>query len=205
MKKLQSIQRRQRGFSLVEMGIAAVVVAGLLVAVFMLVPKIKTDRLLASGRQEVPLVVSALRQAFVGQASTQGLTSLTARGFGAFNGRIYDSSGGGRYSGPKGSTWWEHVFANRTLAVPMVTREGGGIVYWLAGVPIEMCIPMMNLLAAQPGVAMVYAGTGTPSGTIPSTMKAGAAKVTPSGLVLQVGAAGAACANSNALAAIIAI
>jgi len=68
MKKFQSIQRKQRGFTLVEMGIAAFVVAGLLVAVFMVAPKFKTDRLLALGRQEVPLVVSALRAAFIGQS-----------------------------------------------------------------------------------------------------------------------------------------
>jgi prepilin-type N-terminal cleavage/methylation domain-containing protein len=205
MKKWQSIQRKQRGFTLVEMGIVAVVVAGLLVAVFMLVPKMKTDRMLASGRQEVPLVVSALRAAFIGQTSTVGLTSLTAVGTGAFQGRVYDTKNI-RYPGPKGTTWFEYVFSNKTLALPMVTREGGAIIYWMAGVPQNMCLPMMQLLAAQPGVSMVYAGTGTPSDTIPATMLPGASKVDPSGLVLEVASAGAACAGkSNAVAALIAI
>ena len=203
MKRIQSTQRQQQGFTLVEMGVVAAIVAALLIAVFMLLPKVKQERLLASGRQEVPLVVTALRAAFINQTSTTGLTTSLAQGFGAFPGRITSGTG---MTGPKGATWVEYVFDNKTLASPMVTKAGGGIVYWMSGVPASLCLPMMQLLAAQPGVAMVYAGTGTPSGTLPATMLAGAAKVNASGLVLDVASAGKACkATSTQVAAIIAI
>ena len=148
--------RKQKGFTLVEMGIVAVIVASLVVAVIAMLPKIKRDRYMAAGRQEVPIIVSSLRSAFIGQTSTAGLTTQMAKGFGAFYGRSNGNASGTTIAGPKGTTWQEQVFSNSVDAggVP----AGQGIVYWLVGIPTDLCMPLVQLLAAQPGVAMVYGG-----------------------------------------------
>ena len=203
----------QRGFTLVEMGLVITVVAALLVGVMVLIPKIKLDRAMAAAREEIPVVVSQLRAGFLNQTSTTGLTTNLAKGFGAFRSRPAGPAVNLVW-GPTSTInlWQEAVFDNKDLVMPVVTRQGGAIVYWLINVPVDLCVPMMQLLAAQPGVVQVYGSgggylTGYPAagGSLPSVMRA-AGDVKPSGLVLNVTKMGQACTTtSNGIAAMIAI
>lgn len=200
MKYQQIKYTRQRGVSLVEMGIAAAIVAVILVGALLALQKVQMDRRLQKARQEVPATILAISQTATTQTSTYGwATTQTLSMMDVWPNDRVENPGMAtvKVNGPfPGST--ERVFANAVTAGPRLKQINQGFAYWLSNIPAEACMPLLQLLVTQRSVAGVYVGAAS---TNPSGSNAGLQSVgnidTSSVLSLNMATAAQKCAGNT--------
>lgn len=161
-----------------EMGIAATVLAGLILAATLGIQKLNFERTMGQARNEIPLTITAAVSAYATQASTTDLSSpaLGKRILSAMNiwpdNRVTNKGLNnaviaGHFSGSN-----EVMMTNVSVAVPRVRQSRQGFAYWITNIPPNACMPLVQLLITQRSVANVYAGANTlnPSGNVAGTL-----------------------------------
>ena len=200
--KLHAMQRRrQRGLSLMEMGIAGVIVAMLLVGALMAVQKVQLERQMHQARQEVSVTLAAISRSAATQPTTQNINTPTISLLEAWPPERVSKAGQAdvRVAGPfPGST--EVVFGSSTIVVPRIRTSYAGFNYWISNIPARTCLPMLQFLVAQPNVARLSAGE-TAAVNPGQNLNAGAAQlvmISTAGLVsLDMANATIACRGSG--------
>lgn len=175
MKTLGTSRRKQLGIGLVEMSIAAVVIAVFLVGILVALPKLQLDQRLNKARQEIPLTLNAMTAAYATQASTEGASTriLSAANIWPKDRVIDPGKASVRVNGVfPGSR--EYVFPNTEEVPPRMASAQEGFAYWIQNIPSEACLPLVQLLVSQRSVTDV---TVSPSTTPPSGAR-GASRVT---------------------------
>ena len=158
--------RRQRGISLMEMGIAATVLAALILGALLGLQSLQFERRLSDARKEIPLTITAAVNAIATQADTATLTTaaratLTLSAFNVWPSHRVSNPGlptvvvNGHFPG---ST--EQMIANTGESNRL--RPGGGFAYWIRNVPPEACMPLLQLLVVQGATSQVFV---TPAAT----------------------------------------
>lgn len=159
MKLLAMQRRRQRGLSLMEMGIAGAIVAMLLVGALMAVQKVQLERQMHQARQEVSVTLAAISRSAATQPTTQNINTPTISLLEAWPAERVSKAGQAdvRVAGPfQGST--EVVFGSSTVVPPRIRVNYAGFNYWISNIPARTCLPMLQFLVAQPNVARLSAG-----------------------------------------------
>jgi hypothetical protein len=163
----------QKGLSLMEMGIAATVLAALILGVMMGIEKLNFDRKMSEVRKQVPVTISAAVDAFSTQPSTAILGSTLAgtKIMSSFNvwpaNRIKDKGLDtveviGSFTGSR-----EYMVTNYSTAAPRLRLANQGIAYWITNIPADACMPILQTLIAHSSVASIHVAeaTITPGGT----------------------------------------
>ncbi len=158
--KLHALQKaRQSGMSLMEMGIAGVIVAMLLVGALLALQKVQLERQMHQARQEIPVTISAISRSANTQAGTVNINTPTISLLEAWPVERVSRAGQTdvRVAGPfQGST--EEVFGTTLTAAPRLRTSSQGFNYWISNIPARACLPMLQLLVAQPNVARLSVG-----------------------------------------------
>lgn len=148
---------RQRGFSLIEMGVALVIIGGLIMAMYTLYRSMMLDRQVNAYRIDLNKTVNVIRSVYGSRLSTYGMDVQTMSLAGAWPSERVSNLGSsnvlvrGHFPG---ST--ETVSGTGTPAAKLRINR----------VPLEACVRMLQVFAAQAGVSqiMVYeAGEELPS------------------------------------------
>ena len=192
MKTPRKSRRRQLGISLVEMGIAAVVISVLLIGILVGLPKLQLDSRLNKARQEIPLVLNAMNAAYATQLDTNGASTriLSAANVWPQDRVVNPGQTSVQVNGVfPGST--EFVFANATTTTRLPTGNQG-FTYWIRNIPKEACLPLVQLLVTQRSVAEVSVGDATlnPNGNRATSV---VTQITRSGLIVNMLNATTAC------------
>ena len=186
-----------------EMGIAATLLAALILGAILGIQKLNFERKLGQARNEIPLTITAAVNAFATQASTADLNTPTTgkRILSAMNiwpeGRVANKgletaiiSGHFQGSG-------EEMMTNTTVIAPRIRQSGQGFAYWITNIPADACMPLVQTLLTHRSVAGVWAGASTlnPSGGVSGTL---VSSVGNNGLLsMNVGSASTACSGNN--------
>lgn len=167
MKHTLSRQGRQRGISLVEMGIAGAVIAMLLVGALMAFQKVQLERQMHQARNQIPSTLSAIARFASTQPSTQSMTTQMLSLAEAWPAELVQNAGQAnvRVAGPfPGST--EQVFGTGLTTAPRLRVAWQGFNYWISNIPARACLPMLQLLVTHSSVAMLRVGEA--SAVVPS-------------------------------------
>lgn len=196
-----------------EMGIAATLLAALILGAILGIQKLNFERKLGKARNEIPLTITAAVNAFATQESTIDLNTATTgkRILSAMNiwpdGRVankgLDSAiVSGHFQGSQ-----EVMMTNWTTVAPRIRQPYLGFAYWITNIPADACMPLVQTLLTHRSVAGVWAGASTlnPSGWASGTL---VSSVGNNGLLsMNLGSAAMACSGNNnkTLLAIIAL
>jgi hypothetical protein len=190
---------RQRGISLVEMGIAIGVLAVLLIGVFMGYRKVQMDSYMQKARQEIPITVAAISMSAMTQPDTRNTTTQTMSLLNAWPKERMTNPGQTtvKVDGPfPGSN--EQVFGYQRAQGARIRAPWSGFAYWINNVPEEACLPLLQLLIAQRSVASLSAGSMALNRVPNSSNQAGTGWLTSTAangtLSLNMGPAASACA-----------
>lgn len=188
---------RQRGMSLIEMGIAVALLAVVTIAGMFAVRKIQFESSMTTMRQEVPASINAMVAAYANHMNTVGANTMLLSGLNVWpSDRISNRNDAtvevkGHFSGQT-----EMVFSNVTTDAKRLPSANQGFLYVLSDLPPDACLPVLQFVVTLPGVAQVYAGLpGTPTGTARGKV---VTKDERSHLVLDMTAANTQCAGSTA-------
>jgi hypothetical protein len=192
---------RQRGISLVEMGIAIAVLAVLLVGVFLGYRKVQMDSYMQKARLEIPLTVAAISMSAMTQPNTNGINTQIMSLLNAWPKDRVTNAGQStvKVAGPfPGST--EQVFGYAYSNGTRLRVGWSGFAYWINNVPEDACLPLLQLLVAQRSVVNLTAGSMSLNKTPNSTNMAGSAWLASTAsngtISLNMGNATTWCANS---------
>lgn len=159
MKHTLSRQGRQRGISLVEMGIAGAVIAMLLVGALMAFQKVQLDRQMHQARNEIPSTLSVITRFAAAQPNTANINTQMLSLAEAWPAERVQNAGQAnvRVAGPfPGST--ETAFGASIASAPRIRNPWQGFNYWISNIPARACLPMLQLLVTHPSMAMLRAG-----------------------------------------------
>lgn len=159
---------RQRGITLVEMGMALLIVGGALLGGFALYQKINREVVLDRVRKDVTVIVSGISKAMIGVPSTDGMNTQIMSTMNIWPKERVTDAGKTMVSvaGPfAGST--ERVFAYADARPPRLPVGNQAFNYWIENVPQEYCADLVQMLAAQNAVLNI--GVGSMGGTMVST------------------------------------
>jgi hypothetical protein len=194
----------QKGLSLMEMGIAATVLAALLLGVMMGIQKLNFDRQMSEVRKQIPVTISAAADAFSTQPTTGNLNTLQlgTSVMSSFNvwpaERVKDKGLAtveviGPFTGSR-----EYMMTNTSVAAPRLRAAGQGFAYWITNIPADACMPILQTLIAHRSVAAIQVGaaTITPGGTTSGTTAVGT-YATNGALTLNTALASTACSAAG--------
>lgn len=158
--------RRQRGLSLMEMGIAATVLAALILGALLALNKLQFERRLSEARKEIPVTITTAIEAITTQPDTEDLNTAAkaTRVLSTFNvwpqNRVQNPGMltvqvNGHFPGSI-----EQMVTNTGTHPPRLAPNQG-FAYWIRNIPPEACMPLVQLLVAQPTVVQVYVTLAT--------------------------------------------
>lgn len=205
---------RQKGLSLLEMGIAATVLAALILGVMLGIQKLNFDRQMSQARIDIPVTINAAVIAFTADPSTAALNTIPVgtRVMSTFNvwpAERVTNKGlatvqvAGPFTGSR-----EYLMANTAhVAPPRVRSTNQGFVYWLTNIPADACMQILQTLVSHRSVAAigVAPATITPGGSFSGTT--GVTVYSTNGaLTLNTSTASTACsaAGNKSIAALLA-
>lgn len=162
MKIKLPVRSRQRGISLVEMSIGAVIVAMLLVGGLMALKKVQFDRQMHEARQSMPNTLAVITSSAASQQSTAGINTQMVSLLGAWPAERVKNPGKSdvRVQGPFPGSG-EQVFGTSSTQAPRFRVAYQGFNYWITNIPPQACIPMLQLLAVHSNVAALSVGEAT--------------------------------------------
>lgn len=191
---------RQRGVSMLEMGMVVAMLGVLVVGVFMAYKKIQMDRYLQSAIEQIPKTITAISGSAITQSTTAGTTTQVMSLMGAWPAERVANAGqttvkvNGAFPG---ST--EQVFGYSGVFPPRVRVANSGFSYWINGVPEEACLALLQVLVTHRNVANITVGSMTQAKTpaVGNTAGAGTSLVTVAAngsISVNMAAATTACA-----------
>lgn len=186
-----------------EMGIAATVLAALILGAILGIQKLNFERRLSQARNEIPLTITAAVNAYATQASTAELNTPAAgkRVLSAMNiwpdNRVANKGlnsviVSGHFKGSE-----EVMMTSISTAPPRIRQSGQGFAYWITNIPADACMPLVQTLLTHRSVAGVWAGANTlnPNGWVPTIM---VSSVGTNGLLsMNTSSASTACSGSG--------
>jgi hypothetical protein len=192
----------QKGLSLMEMGIAATVLAALILGAMMGIQKLNFDRQMTEARKQIPVTISAAVDAFSTQQNTSSLNTAKTgtRVMSSFNvwpdNRVKDKGlESVMVTGPFPGSH-EYLMTNTTSAIPRLRQINQGFAYWITNIPDDACMPLLQTLITNRSVASIHVGPAAlkPTGTTTGTTNVGT-YATNGSLTLNTTTASTACSG----------
>jgi Tfp pilus assembly protein PilV len=156
--------RKQKGYSLFEMGLALVMVSALVLGLFALYKKVTQDRYLNAYNADLPQTISTLRSSYGTQVDTSTASTRLASMSGVWPSDRVRNPGGQSVS-VRG-----HFPGSTEAVVPSTDNQG--FVLTIDRFPSAACMPLLMAIISNAGVERISVGfAGTPT----SNMLSGAA------------------------------
>jgi len=166
--------RKQKGYSLFEMGLALVMVSALVLGLFALYKKVTQDRYLNAYNADLPQTISTLRSSYSTQADTSTASTRLASMSGVWPSDRVRNPGGQSVS-VRG-----HFPGSTEAVVPSTDNQG--FVLTIDRFPSAACMPLLRAIIRNAGVERISASqAGTPIATMLDATKTTAATKTVSG------------------------
>ena len=159
---LPNPETNQKGYTIIELGIALTIIAVLIVAGLAGVTAVLNNSKANAQIEESGIVLAKLQSTLTSTNAT-GLTTAVAVGSSYFpTSRVSGSTVTNKFTGN------EFVASNAnalTSTEGVVAAIGGGAIYTITGVPKAVCANIATSLATLANSAWVYSGTGVTEAT----------------------------------------
>lgn len=153
-------QSRQRGVSMLEMGMVVAMLGVLVVGVFMAYKKIQMDRYLQTAIEQIPKTITAISGSAITQSTTAGTTTQVMSMMGAWpSERVVDAGQATVKVNGAFPSSTEQVFGYTGVFAPRVRVANSGFSYWINGVPEAACLALLQVLVTHRNVANITVGS----------------------------------------------
>lgn len=180
--------QKQQGFTLVELSITLVLIAGFILSGLYFVQRIQTENAINKTTADAGISMNAAIAATAGDASTSGHTVASLAAMNVWPKDRLVISAAGLVTGVTGSFPGSTETMLPNTAIGTVMPAGQGFIYTINNIPAEACATLAKNLSLHPNTVQVQAGpAGT--GTLAMLRASTATTITPASLT-PVGACG---------------
>jgi prepilin-type N-terminal cleavage/methylation domain-containing protein len=154
--------QKQQGFTLVELSITLVLIAGFILSGLYFVQRIQTENAINKTTADAGISMNAAIAATAGDASTSGHTVASLAAMNVWPKDRLVISAAGLVTGVTGSFPGSTETMLPNTAIGTVMPAGQGFIYTINNIPAEACATLAKNLSLHPNTVQVQAG---PAGT----------------------------------------
>ncbi len=195
MKFSKYFNRRQDGYTLVELSIVLAVVAAIMVGGLIAARKVYMSTSVNNQAKDSVTVISKLQRQYAGRVNTTGLTTDVAAGLGIWpTNRAVNTNGVWAVQGVLGGTS-EWVSANTTATTG--ANANAAFLYTIKNVPSAACSELVTSMDSLAGNIYVNATVSGSESTAPATTLPTTGRVKVAGAALTMATLGSQCATGE--------